>query len=97
MEYNVLGLDVSMDDAQGVDLVDRLADLSHHKGNPRLGEGLSFLELVVKLASSSYFKYDVDVDCIVEAAVHLDDVGMIEKHLDLHLSCKLISDFLLMQ
>lgn len=97
MEDNVLRLDVSMDDAQTMDLVDRLADLLHDEGNPGFGEGLSLLELMVELASSAYLENDVDVDRITEAAVHLDDVGVIQKHLNLHLSCKLVSYLLLVE
>lgn len=97
MEDNVLRLDVSMDNAQTMDFVDRLADLFHHKGNPSLGQGLSLLELMVQLPSCPNLQNNVDVDCIAEAAIHLDDIRMVQKHLDLHLSCKLIGYFLFMQ
>lgn len=36
MEDNVLRLDISMYDAQTMDLIDRLADLPHHKGDSGL-------------------------------------------------------------
>ena len=97
MEDNVLRLDIPMNDAQTMDLIDRLADLFHHKGNPGLGQRLGLLELMIQLPSCAYLQDDVDIDGITEAAIHLDDIRMIEIHLDLHLSCKLIRNFLLMK
>lgn len=52
---------------------------------------------MVELASCAYFQNYIDVCGIVEATIHLDDVGVVEKHLDLHLSYELICDFLLVQ
>ena len=52
---------------------------------------------MVQLSSGSYFQDDVDVVGVVEAAVHLDDVGVVEEHLDLHLSGELVGDLLLPQ
>ena len=78
-----------------MDLVDCLADLFHHKGNPSLGQGLSLLELMIQLTSCAYLQNDVDIDRIAETTIHLDDIRMVQKHLYLHLSCKLIGYFLL--
>lgn len=97
VEDDVLRLDVSVYDPERVDFVDSLADLSHDEGDPGLGQRLSLFELMVKLSSSPDLQDDVDVECIVEAAVHLDDVRVIEVHLDLHLPYELIGDFLLMK
>ncbi len=52
---------------------------------------------MVELPSRAYLQDDVDVELVVEAAVHLDDVGMVQEHLDLHLPRKLVSYLLLMQ
>ena len=38
MDYDVLRLDVAVDDPMGVDLVDCLDDLLHDEGRPRLRE-----------------------------------------------------------
>ncbi len=40
MEYDILRLDVPVDDAEGVYLIDGLADLPHDEGDPGFGEGL---------------------------------------------------------
>jgi hypothetical protein len=52
---------------------------------------------MVQLPSCANLQNDVDVDRIAEAAIHLDDIRMVQKHLYLHLSCKLIGYFLFMQ
>lgn len=52
---------------------------------------------MIQLPSCPYLQNDVDIDGVTEAAVHLDDIRMVEIHLDLHLSCKLICYFLLME
>ena len=39
-----------------------------------------------ELSSHSYLKDNVDVGGIFEAAVHLDDIGMVEEHLYLDLA-----------
>ena len=50
---------------------------------------------MVELTSSAYFQDDVDVCFIMEEAVHLDDVGMVQKLLNLQLSRELLDDFFL--
>lgn len=52
---------------------------------------------MIELSSRPHLQDNIDIDCVVEAAIHLDDIGMVEEHLDLDLSGKLIGDFLLMQ
>ena len=52
---------------------------------------------MIELSSCSYFKNDVDIRYIIEAAIHLDDVGMVQKHLNFDLTDELLSNFLLMQ
>lgn len=97
MHHDVLRLDVSVNDTQRVDLIDCVADLLHDEGDARLGQRLCLLELMVELSACAHLQNDVDIGGIVEAAVEFDDIGMIEKHLDLHLSDKLVSDLLFMQ
>ena len=77
MEYDILGFDISVYDPKGMYFIDSLADLPHDESDPSLGERLRFLELVVELSSCAYLKDDVDVEFVMEAAVHLDDVGMV--------------------
>jgi hypothetical protein len=45
---------------------------------------------MVELPSGPYLQDDVDVAGIVEAAVHLDDVGMVQEHLDFDLTRELV-------
>jgi hypothetical protein len=52
---------------------------------------------MIELAACSYLEDDVDVSCIIEAAIHFDDVGMIEKHLNFNLSNELVCYLLLMK
>ncbi len=52
---------------------------------------------MVKLPTCAYLQDDVDVETVVKAPVHLDDVGVIEEHLNFHLSDKLVSNLLLVQ
>jgi hypothetical protein len=51
---------------------------------------------MIQLSPGSYLQYNVDVNRIMEAAIEFDDIRMIEKHLDLHLTCKLIRYLLFM-
>ena len=97
MEYDILRFDISVYDPKGMYFIDSLADLPHDECDPSLGERLWFFELVVELPSCAYLKDDVDVEFVMEAAVHLDYVGVVEKHLDFDLSCKLVGYFLLMK
>lgn len=97
MEDDVLRFDVSMYDPERMDLIDGIAHLLHDEGYPCLRQRLRLLELMVKLPSCSDLQNNVDVDCVVEAAIHLDDIRMIEEHLDLNLSGELICYLLFMQ
>lgn len=86
-----------MNDPKRVDLVDCLANLLHYKCYSWLRERLRLLQLVIELASGSNFKNNVDISRVVEAAVHFDDIGVVEKHLNLYFSNKLIRYLLFMQ
>ena len=50
MQHDVFRFDVAVDDAEGVDFVDCLADLLHDEGYSRFWEWLCLLELVVELS-----------------------------------------------
>lgn len=86
-----------MNDPKRVDLVDCLANLLHYKCYSWLRERLRLLQLVIELTSSSNLKNNVDISRVVEAAIHFDYIGVIEKHLDLYFSNELIRYLLLMQ
>jgi len=85
-----------MYDFQGVDLVYSLTDLTHDEGDSRLREGLWLLKLVVELSPSAHLQNNVYIRSIVEAAIHFDDVGVVEEHLDLDLADELVGYFFLM-
>lgn len=95
MDDYVFWLDVAVDDAQRVDLVDRIADLLDDGCHLGLLHGFGALELVEELPAGAHLHDDEDVGLIVEVAVHLDDVGVVEVQLDLHLSDELL-DYLLL-
>ena len=86
-----------MDNPQRVYLIDRLTHLLHNKGNPSLRQRLRFLQLMVQLPSGAHLQDDVYIGRIIEATIHLDDVGVVEEHLDLDLSDELLSYLLFMQ
>lgn len=96
MDDYVFGLDVAVDDAERVDLVDRIADLLDDGGHLGLLHGFGALELVEKLPASAHLQDDEDVRLIIEVAVHLDDIGVVEVELDLHLPDELLHDLLLL-
>lgn len=52
---------------------------------------------MVKLPSCSNLQDDVYIVFIVEVAVHFDDVGVVEIHLDFQLSDKLLCNLLFFQ
>jgi len=95
VEDYILRLDISMYNPIRMYLINCLTDLFHDEGYPSLIQGLGFLQLMVQLPSCSHLEDDIDVDTIVEAAIHLDYVGMVQKDLDLYLTNELIRDFLL--
>lgn len=97
MQHYILRLDIPMDNPQRVYLIHRLAHLPHNKRNPRLRQRLTLLQLVVQLPPRPHLQNYVNVRRVVETTVHLDYVRMVQKHLDLHLPRKLVSNLLLVQ
>lgn len=77
--------------------VDCIANLLHNEGYLCLGQWLRLLELMVELPSRPDLQNNVDIDGIMEAAVHLDDIRMIEEHLYLNLSNELICNLFFVQ
>ena len=52
-------------------------------------------DLLKELPAHGNFKDDVDMLLIIEAAKELDDIGVVEEHLDLDLANELLFDALL--
>lgn len=56
-----------------------------------------FFQVVVKLTTRPHFKDNVDVLIIIKVTIHLDNVRMIEIHLDLEFSDELLGNFFLQE
>lgn len=97
MDYNILRLDVAMDDPMGVNFVNCLNDLLHDEGCSWFWKGERFFDLVEELTAHSDLEYDINIGGVLKTAVHFDYVRMVEEHLDLHFPEELFSDFLLLQ
>lgn len=97
MHNYIFGFDIAVDDVERVDLVDSLADLFHDEGDLGFREGLILLEVLVELPSGAHLQDDVDVCGVIQVAVHLDDVRVIQEHLNLELAHELLGQLLLVQ
>lgn len=82
MQYDVLWLNISMDDIEQVDFFDGIADLSHDHDDFGLGQGLLFLEFLIELSSGTDFQDEIDSFLVFEESEHLYDVRMVQIHLD---------------
>ncbi len=80
-----------------MNLVDSLANLFHEKGDFGLGKARVLFQVMVQLSTCAHFQDDVNVLIIIKVAVHLDDVGVVEVHLDLEFSDELLGDLLFHQ
>jgi hypothetical protein len=94
VHHYVLRLYIAVDDLLGMEVTDGCAELAHDGSSFALGKGQVVLELFEELASHGYLQDDVDVLLVVEAAVELDDVGVAQEHLDLHLTDELLHNSL---
>ena len=79
MEYDVLGLDISVDDLIGVKLVDSLAYLPHIGCHFVLMHRMSFLEELEELASHAEFEDNIDVGYIIKIPIHFDHIRVVQK------------------
>lgn len=97
MHDDVLRFDVPVDDLGVVEYFYCRAYLLHERGYFNLGHGFSAFKLLVELSAHANLQDDVDVLFIVKTAVHLDDVGVVEKGLNLQFPDELLCDFLLLE
>lgn len=81
-----------MDDSIGVQLLHSRTNLFHYSSHLDLRHWFASLELLIQLTSHGYFEYDINVLFIIEAAVHFDDIWVIQIHLYFDFSDKLIYD-----
>lgn len=82
MQDYILRLDISVYNSQRVNLINRITYLFHQKGNFRLWQSLRLLEIMIQLPTSSHLKYDINILIIIKITIHLDDVWMVEMHLN---------------
>jgi hypothetical protein len=95
MQHDVLRFEVAVDNAVAVEFINGGADLLHEGSSLDLRQRLATLELLEELPTHSNFKDDIDMLVVFEEPVHFDYVGVVQKHLDLHLPDKLLHDLLL--
>ena len=74
-----------MDDLVFVHVVQGPADLADDVPGHVLGDSPPLLEVAVELARYAELHGQVDEGIVREEAVHLDDVGVVQEHLDLYL------------
>ena len=81
MDNYVFWLDITVDNALRVNLVDCLTNLLHYRCNFHLSQWLHQFEVVQELSTRSHLKQNINIDLIIEKAVHFNYVGMVQKHL----------------
>lgn len=78
-----------------MNFVDSFTNLLDNRGYFSLLHGLGSFQLMEKLPACSHLENDVDVGFIIEVAVHLYNVWVVEIELYLELSNELIGKFFL--
>ncbi len=81
MDDYVFGLNIAVNNSKGMYFVDCITDLLDDWSHFGLLHGFCSFELMKELSSSSNLKDNKDMSFVVEIAIHLDDVGMIEVQL----------------
>jgi hypothetical protein len=77
-EDYVLWFDVAVQDLVLVHLLEGGEEVADDEGGGLFGEGLSLGDEVEELSVAAQFHDDVDVELVVEVAVDLDDVGVVQ-------------------
>ena len=85
---DVLRLEIPMNDAMTMDVANSLKDVAEDRYDLRLLQLLGLLDHLEQVAAGTVFHNEVDVLLIVEETVQLDDVWVVEVHLDLYLADK---------
>jgi hypothetical protein len=88
-EHDVFGLDVSMEYLVLVHESNRIQQVADDEGGGFFRESLSSGDDIEELSVAAELHDDVEVLLIAEAAVDLDDVGVVEEALDLQFPQKL--------
>lgn len=97
MQHNILRLNVPVNDTQRMNLVHSIADLFHQECHFCLRYLHRLFQKMVKLPSCPHLQNYVNFLVVIEVTVQFDDVGVVQKHLDLQFADKLLCDLLLYQ
>ena len=97
MKYNILGLNISMNDSIGVKFIHCLTNLPHDVSNILFRHTLMFFQLFEELTSRSNFQNDVDFGSIIKKSEHPDDVRVVQIHLYFQFSDKLLCNLFFFQ
>lgn len=84
-----------MEDLVLVHAVDGFQQILGDEGSGLLGEVLVLRDDVVELPIAAQLQQGVEVRFVVEEPIHIDDVGVIQKCLDLELADELLQDIIL--
>lgn len=82
VDNNIFRFYISVNDSQGMNLIDCFTHLLYYGCNFILSHWLWPFELMEKLPSSSHLKNNVDIVFIIKVAIHFDDIRVIQKHLN---------------
>ena len=97
VQHNIFRLDVPVYDPKRVNLIDSLANLFHQECRFWFRQIRVLFQVMIQLPACAHFQYNVNVLVIIKVTVHLDDVGMVEVHLDFQFADELFRNFLLHQ
>jgi hypothetical protein len=93
LEQKVLELEVAVDDALAVEVVDAGEHVSHQARGAVFAEDVALVlargEELIELSSSAQVSHEVDRSSAEEDVLELDDVGMVHLAEDLHLRVQL--------
>lgn len=96
LQDDVFGLNVSVDDAERVQIPDGLADLLDDVAGGFLRKATLFLEHSVELSAGAQLQQQVYILLVVEEAEQLDDVRMVQARLDLKFAGELVYNVFLL-
>lgn len=97
VQHNIFRLYVPVNDPKRVNLIDSLANLFHQECRFLFGQIRVLFQVMIQLPACAHFQNNINVLVVIKVAVHLDDVGMTEVHLDFQFADELFRNFLLHQ
>lgn len=85
MVKNVLGFQIPMDNMVFMDVVDALANLPDYHFSQVLFHWLVLFKKIIQLAWPTKLQNQVDMSGVSEKRIQFNNIGMVEKHLNLYL------------